>query len=188
MGGSNNTSNVGILAAGVYASLALLRAATPPIVPRFARVFGFPKLLRFNPLDTSTDDGWTAIVPGLGGGAWLDVPTNDRGADLTAANGFTSSPTGTWTVGVQHGPWNVIPAASLSGNVTATLAVVNQDGNPIRTGESKMFTRLDTSGNTVAWVDGGPGTPTLCTFSGAAFLWAWFNGTNWVKRAAFSML
>jgi hypothetical protein len=189
MGTSPSNTNVGILAAGIYPSLAALRAAAPPLVQRFARVLGLPKLLRFNPLDTSTDDAWNAIVPALGGGAWLDAPTNDRGVDLTAANGFATS--GTWSVGVQHGPWNVVPVSTLTGNITAaTLAVVNQDGNPIKAGESKFISRLDVTGNSIAWVNAGPAGGTLCTMpaSQAAWAWFWFNGTDWLKRASAVML
>ncbi len=125
---SPSNTNVGILAAGIYPTLAALRAAAPPLVQRFARVLGIPKLFRFAPLDASTDDAWTAVVPGLGGGAWLDAPAVDRGADLTAANGYPTS--GSWTIGVYGGPWRVIPVtAALAGAVAATLDPLNQDGN-----------------------------------------------------------
>ena len=184
-----SNTNVGILAAGIYPSLAALRAVAPPLVQRFARVLGFPRLLRFVPLDPSTDDGWTAILPALGGGAWLDAPTVDRGTDLTAANGFPTS--GAWAVSVAGGPWRVIPAAAaLVGGVTATLSPLNQDGNLLRQGESLFVTRLEASANAVAWVNGGAAGGTLCTMppSQQAWAWFWFDGANWVKRASAAMI
>jgi hypothetical protein len=189
MSGPPSNTNVGILAAGIYPTLAALRAATPPLVQRFARVLGFPRLLRFAPLDASADDGWTAIVPGLGGGAWLDAPVVDRGTDLTPANGYPAG--GPWTIGAYGGPWRVIPAATLTGNVTATLDPKTVDGaTAIRAGESIFVARLDATGNTVAWVNGGAAGGTLCTFPAnqQAWLWAWFDGANYVKRGAGLML
>ena len=182
---SPSNTNVGILAAGIYPTLAALRAAAPPLVQRFARVLGIPKLFRFAPLDASTDDAWTAVVPGLGGGAWLDAPAVDRGADLTAANGYPTS--GSWTIGVYGGPWRVIPAtAALAGAVAATLDPLNQDGNILREGESIFVSRLDATASTITWVNGGAAGGTLATFpaSQQAWAWFWFDGANWVKRAS----
>ena len=177
-------TNVGILAAGIYPSLAALRAATPPLVQRFARVLGLPALYRFLPLDTSADDSVTALVPALGGGAWLDVPDDDRGTDLTTA-------TGAATIGIYGGRWRVIPAATLAGNVTLTLDPKTVDGlATIRRGESLCVTRLDAGAFTMAWVNGGPAAGTLSTFptSSQAWAWFWFDGANWVKRAAGTMI
>ena len=171
-----SSANVGILAAGIYGNLAALRAATPPLVQRFARVLGFPRLLRFVPLDTSTDDGWTAIAPALGGGAWLASSTVDRGADLTVANG---------------GPWRVIPVtAALAGGVTATLDPHTQDGVVLRAGESIFISRLDATANAIAWVNGGAAGGTICTFPSGqqAWAWFWFDGANYVKRASAVMV
>ena len=184
-----SSTNVGLLAAGIYANLAALRAATPPAVQRFAHVLGFPRLLRFVPLDTSTDDGWTAIAPALGGGAWLASSTVDRGADLTVANGYPTS--GAWTVGAYGGPWRVIPVtAALAGGVTATLDPHTQDGVVLRAGESIFISRLDATANAIAWVNGGAAGGTICTFPSGqqAWAWFWFDGANYVKRGSGLMI
>ncbi len=175
-----SNTNPGILAAGIYPSLSAVRATAPPLVQRFARVLGLGKLFRFVPLDPSADDGWTALVPNLAGGAWLDVPDLDRGADLALASGAA-------TIGAYGGPWRVIPAGTLTGNVTYTLDPLTVDGaTTIREGEQIFATRLDASGSTATWVNGGAAGGTLSTFpaSQQAWAWFWFDGANWVKRAS----
>jgi hypothetical protein len=175
-----NTPNTGILAAGIWPSAAVLRTGTPPACERFALVRDLGRLFRFVVADASEDDGYTAIVPALGGGAWLDVPEDDRGADLATA-------TGSATIGVYGGPWRVIPAATLTGDVTYTLDPYYSDGTTlVRRGSSLLFTRLDSTAHAVSWVNGGAGAGTISTFANSqqAWLWAWFDGANWVKRAS----
>lgn len=182
-----SSSNQGILAAGLYASVAALRQAPPPAIQRYARVLspgGSPsRLFRFVVGDASTDDGHTAIVPTLGGGAWLDVPDDDRGDDITTASGSL-------TIGVYGGPWRVIPASTLSGSLTLALDLYYSDGATlVRRGSVLEVTRLDVSAHAVTITSGVSGT-TICTMPTSSQAWArfTFDGAAWVKRAAGTMI
>jgi hypothetical protein len=182
------------LAAGIYPSIAALRGAPAPFVQTFARVLGGKPagLFVYQPGSTSiTDDGWSTIIPSnpqSGGGAWLMVPEDDRGLDLTAANGFATS--GAYTLGIYSGPWLVLPAATLTGGLSITLDPNNKDGNIIPRGSVIEFTRLDLGAYTVAILNGGGAGGTLCTLpvSTAAYAKLWFDGVNWGKRDAHTML
>jgi hypothetical protein len=190
---SPSNTNPGILAAGLYASAAALRATFPPLVQRFARLLSpsaAPSTLyRFAPLDPSLDDGWTAIVPSLGGGAWLDVPDDDRGLDLTEANGYATS--GSYTIGAYGGPWRVLPVSTLTGNLTIALDLFYSDeATSVRRGSSIVLTRLDASANTVTVTSGVSG-PTISTMPASSQAWGWFwndGAGTWWKRASGLMI
>jgi hypothetical protein len=169
---SPSNSNVGILAAGIYPSLATLRNAPPPSVQRFARVLGFPYLLRFVPLGTGTDDGWTIIVPANGAGIWVSDRIDDQGPDVV----FTSNAA---TLGIYGGPWQVIQSGALSADSTVTL-----DPTLAVLGDTKEVTRLDLSAHQLSVVNGGPGGGTLSTFPASLFgnQLFFFNGTDWLRR------
>lgn len=172
MSSSPSNSNVGILAAGIYPSLAALRSATPPTVQRFARVLGVPGLFRFVPLDGTADDGWTAVVPSAGGGCWLADRTNDQGPPVVfSANAAT--------VGIYSGPWQQIPTGATAADSSITLDPVGA-----LLGDTKELTRQDLSAHVITVLDGGPGGATLSTFAASVFgnQLFWFTGTNWVRR------
>ena len=167
-----SNTNPGVLAAGIYPALAGLRNASPPLVQRFARVFGVPGMFYFVPGDQSQDDGFTVIVPTAGGGAWKLERIVDQGPNLTAA--------ASQTIGVYGGLWQLLPAGlPLSANVTITL-----DPTGALKGDTKELTRFDVTSYTVAIVNGGPGAGTLTTFAGSAKSWGlfWFDGTNYLYR------
>jgi hypothetical protein len=166
--------NVGILAAGIYPNLASLRAATPPLVQRYVRVFGVPGMFYYLPGATLADDGWTVLVPNAGGGAYLQERIVDQGPNLTAAPAQT--------LGIYAGRWQVLPAGlPLTANVVLTL-----DPTLAVAGDRKEITRLDATIYTVTIVDGGPGGAALSVLPASSKAWGlfWFNGTNYVERRA----
>lgn len=80
------------------------------------------------------------------------------------------------TIAVAAGRWRKVAAAALSGAGTITLSTSGAAANDVI-----EITRLDTTANTLAIVDGGTGTPTLCTLvaSKLGFAKVAFDGTNW---------
>lgn len=158
-----------ILAAGIYSSLAMLRAARP-LTTHWAIVRGVPGFFRFvvSAATPPTDDGRTIIVPDAGGGYWELERVDDRGADLADADA---------TLAVAGGRWRVLLAATLSNHRVLTLDTTGaQRGDPIE------VTRLDTSAFTVTI--GGITLP-ASKRSRALF---WFDGSAWVLRDAAEML
>lgn len=176
MSQSPSNANPGILAAGIWPTLGALRAARAPLVQRFARVVGFPRPLRFVPFDTTADDGWNAIRPNGGGGAWLFDPDDDRGTDLDGTS---------QTIGIAGGPWRVIPVAALAGG----NAVYTLDPTGARRGHRLEVTRQDVSAHTATFLNGGPAAGTLSVMPVSSKAWGlwWFDGADWVQRRGGTM-
>lgn len=83
------------------------------------------------------------------------------------------------TVQVGLGNWHTMPAATLTANRAITLGTTGAvEGSKLE------FTRLDTTSNTLAFINGGTGAGTLYTMAASKLGCAtfYFNGTNWVLR------
>ncbi len=130
-------------------------------------------LFRWTLNDTSTADG-RVVIAATGGavGRYKRVREDDQGAVLTDANA---------TLQVGEGFWRRLPAATLSDNRTLTLGTTNAAA-----GDVIEITREDVGAYTVAVVNGGPAAGTLLTFPVSEKWHArfYFDGTNWVARAA----
>lgn len=155
---------MGILAAGIYLTAALLRATTPsPAVRRFVHVFGRPGVFRWIAGDTTADDGWTAYRPIPDDGAFILEREDDRGVDLVDDDEVLL---------VSQGRWRVLPAATVTAPCAKTLGTAGA-----ARGDSITVTRLDLSAHAV--------TLGALTMPGGSRSWARhvFNGTAWVPRA-----
>lgn len=166
-------------AVAIVPSIAVLRSQPGPALARYFWVLELGASFRWALNSLALDDGFTAIVPNVGGfqGAWLRMRTTERGPDIAAAD-FTAHAA---TVGVASGYWQVITPASLTGASTITL-----DPAGAVAGDWKEFTREDTTGNTLAFVNGGPAAGTLTTMPVSARAYARFDfdGTNFVRRTS----
>ncbi len=93
------------------------------------------------------------------------------------AAGTALTDTATQAVLVAAGYWRTLPTLGQGGaaTISVTGAVLNAE---------MVITRTDESAFTYDVIDGGPGTPTLCTFpvSKKASARIKFNGTNWLLK------
>lgn len=148
-----------------------------PDLPHYVLPLDLGEIFRWVPGSELVPDG-VAVLGYQGGspGAWVRVRRPDQGDDLTDAD---------VTITIGQGGWRRLPAATLSANRTATLAITNAAA-----GDILDLTRLDVGAFTFALVNGGPGAGTLCTFPVSARAWArlYFDGDNWLHRASALML
>ena len=158
------------------ATLASLRAPTSATRYSIIRDLGgalFYWLLN----DTKTADN-VNVIAGSGGatGNWIRVREDDRGANLTNADA---------TIQVSGKRWRVLPAATLSANHSLTLGTTYAVA-----GDTITITRLDTTANTYAIINGGTGAGTIATMpvSARSFLVAQFDGTDWSQKISALML
>lgn len=96
-----------------------------------------------------------------------------KGANLVAGD-----QTVLWSDGLRR----VMPAATMAGAVVVTLSVAaGADGRLPPRGARWIFTRIDATANTLAFLNGGPGAGTLRTLPVSAVGSAEFefDGTNW---------
>ncbi len=163
-------------AATIMASRAAIAADRGPDTERYAVPLDRPALYVWRIKTEDTEDGVRILTHDGGNtGQWEEVRFPDRGSDLTDANA---------TIAVSGDVWRVLPAATLTTNRTITLDdELAQDGDRIE------VTRLDSTANTVAIVNGGPGAGTLVTLpaSSRSFAKFYFDGTDWLLREAAAM-
>lgn len=162
-------------AAAIWHSLDNLRASIPPIVEQYLRVVGVPGLFRFVPESSDADDGWTTLAPN-GNGRYKRIALPDKGANLAGTS---------QTIYVTGGPWRVLPASSLTTNITITLGTTGA-----QEGDTLELTRLDVGAYTAAIANGGNSGGTLCTMPVSARAWGlfYFDGTDWLHRRSGLML
>lgn len=158
-------------AATIYPSVAAISAARGPDLPAYAVPLDRPALYQWIVGDQTTADN-VETIGHTGGtiGRWRRVCEYDRGADLTDAN---------QTIHVTGDHWRVMPAGTLSTNRTVTLGTTGA----VR-GSELTITRQDSSANTLAIANGGPGGGTLTTLPASYVSYSKFkfDGTNWVMR------
>jgi hypothetical protein len=157
----------------VYLSLAQLANQPGQPTPRYAIPLDRPRLYEWIPLNADdADDLKTLDANGGILGTWQEVRCPDRGADLTDAN---------VDLAVGGNGWRVLPAATLSTNRTATLLV---DG--ALEGDTIEITRLDQTANTYTLANDGTGGGNVFVLPASQRWWcvAYFDGTDWIPRAA----
>jgi hypothetical protein len=159
---------------------AVVASEIGPELPHYVLPLDLGEIFRWVPGSELTPDG-VAVLGYQGGspGAWVRVRRPDKGDHLT---GLAS---GNVTITVGEHWWRVIPAGTLTANRQVTLGITNASA-----GDTLDITRLDVGAYTVALVNGGPATGTLCTMPVAARAWArlYFDGDNWLHRASGLML
>jgi hypothetical protein len=164
----------------IYSSRDVMESSPGPLVLRYAIPLDYPAMYRWSLGNTDTADGESTITHSGGNlGNWLlvrhlgDLPDGTALAD------------GNQTIHVSGGFHRTLPAATLTGNITITLGTTNaREGYPIE------LLRRDVGAYTVAIVNGGAGAGTLTTFpvSSRALFRGRFDGTNWVMRAAHTLI
>lgn len=163
----------------VRASVADMRNRRGPSVPYYNYPLDRGRIFRFEEANLLVDDGTTVIGTNGQGtlGRWLLVREPIQGADLTD--------TAAQAIVVADDFWRVLPAIPITQNITLTLGTTNAEEGDVIT-----LTRLDVAAFTVAIVNGGPGAGTLVTFpvSAQASGDFYFDGTNWLKMRAATML
>lgn len=166
-------------AAIVYDTVAQLQASFGPATERYSVVVERDALYKWVPNNVDAHDG-TSTIGHTGGyeGRWKQqgVVLVDKGTDLTNAD-----QTLTWSASSQ---WRVLPAATLTANRTKTLSASGASN-----GSHLTITRNDVTAFTVDVVNGGAGAGTLFTFPAGVKFFAsfYFDGTNWLLRAAGQM-
>lgn len=163
----------------VYPTVDSVQSSPGPLYsPKFAIALdGAQGIYRWVRGSTATDDAWTTLEPSGGMlGAWELLGFPDKGDDLTDASA---------TIQVGGKPWRVLPASTLSANRTLTLGTTNA-----RAGYRIRITREDVGAYTYAVANGGPGAGTLVTFpvSSRAYGIFYFDGTNWSREFAATMI
>lgn len=165
----------------IAATPADLRSQVGPSLVQYRWVLSLGALYRWAPNSTAIDGGSptsTAIVPLVGGfqGAWLRQYSPDNGAPLGNADA---------SITVDGGLWLTLPAGTLSGNHSLTLATTNAT-----LGASLEVTRLDLSAYTLTLINGGPAAGNVCVMPASARsnALAWFDGSNFVHRRSSLML
>ena len=121
------------------------------------------------PGDVTTTDsinvlGYTGGTPGT----WRRLAHEDQGATLTDAS---------TTVYVSGDSWRRLPAGTLTASRTLTLGTTNT-----RAGYDLTISVEGTGAYAYAVANGGTNGGTLGTFSGAGFIHAQFDGTDWKVR------
>lgn len=153
----------------IFATPGTLSAIRAPLTSeRYAFVASLDALFSWSPLSNATADDVNVIAPTAAGtGRWVRVVANNAGTALADADA---------SIAVADGRKRTIPAATLSASRTITLATTNA-----LAGDIIEITRLDTTANTVAIVNGGPGAGTIATMpvSARSFIACRFDGANW---------
>lgn len=147
---------------------ALAGVRAPLTAERFAYVQALGAMFAWSSASTATSDSTNVIAPSDGSvGRWLRVVIDDAGANLTDADASLT---------IVGGRKRLLPAATLSGNRTLTLATTNAQA-----GDEIEITRLDVGAFTVAIVNGGAGGGTLATLpiSARSYIACRFDGSNW---------
>lgn len=147
-----------------------------PFLTRYRVHADKPGLFEWEANSAAAGDDWAALeASGGAAGAWRRLGFPDRGDDLADSS---------VTITVADGWWRVLPAATLSANRTITLGTTTA-----LEGYCLELTRLDVEAYTLAVVNGGSGAGTLLTMPVSSRYWArfYFDGTDWVLRAAGAM-
>lgn len=163
----------------VRSSVADMRVRRGPQVPHYNFPLDRGEAFRFVVDNAEADNGVTVVAPSNSGadGRWKRVRRPDKGADLTD--------TPAQTVEVSGDFWRVLPDIPITQNLVVTLGVTAAEA-----GDLVTITRLDAAAFTVTINNGGPAAGTLATFpiSQQAFGDFYFDGTDWVKRRAATMI
>lgn len=121
------------------------------------------------PGDVTTTDGINVLgYTGGTPGAWRRLAHEDQGAALTDASA---------TVYVSGDSWRRLPAGTLTASRTLTLGTTNA-----RAGYDLTISVEGTGAYAYTLANGGTNGGTLGTFSGAGFIHAQFDGTDWKVR------
>lgn len=161
----------------VRTTAANMTARVGPAVPHYNMPLDRGRVFRFVEASVLTADDITVITTNGQGtqGRWLLVREPTKGVDLTD--------TASQSITVSGDFYRRFPTVSQTS--TVTLDTTNAEAGDVIT-----ITRTDTSAFTVAVINGGPGAGTLVTFlvSVQAFGDFYFDGTNWEKQRAATML
>ena len=162
----------------IYLTVDGVQSSPGPLTQKFAIILnGARGLYRWVRGSIATDDAWTTLEPSGGmAGAWELQGFPDKGDNLGAGNA---------TIQVGGKDWRVLPAATLAANATLTLGTTNA-----RAGYRIRITREDVGAYTYAIANGGPAAGTLvtCPVSSRAYGIFYFDGTNWSREFAATMI
>lgn len=161
----------------IFASRAVMASTPGPFDNRYAIPLDYPGLYRWALGNADTADGESTITySGGAAGNWLLV--HHLGRELPAGDDLTD---GNQTIHVSGGFHRILPAATLTGNITITLGTTNaREGYPIE------ILRRDVGAYTVAIVNGGTGGGTLTTLpvSARSLFRGVYQSGAWVMRDA----
>lgn len=157
----------------VWPSVAILEAQVGQPLPQYALTLDNGRFYKWIPNDIDEPDS-DKVLGSVGGyiGTWHELRCPDAGEDLTDAS---------VTIDIADGEWRTLPAATLSANRALTLSTTNAEE-----GDVFELTRLDVGAYTYTITNGGAGggsvfvLPVSTRFSCKAY----FDGTNWIPRAA----
>lgn len=169
----------------IVPSVAVMQSARGPLVANYLIPLDRLRLYAWttsDPLDA--DNGVTVVVPaGTGGavGAWYDVPADDKGEDLID---------GASIIFPSGNAYRRLAPSTLTANGGCTLGITVGGTETVRAGHSIWFALADTGSFAYTIVNGGPagGTLGVKPRDVSAWLWAWFNGTDWECRGSGLML
>lgn len=162
--------------ATIYLTAAdLANDAGPRDSVRYAHVLVLgPELWRWVYGDVSTADGINIIEPASGGGLgrWIRTRPTLQGADLVDGN---------QTITVAGNRWRVLPAAT----VTAPMTITIDDAGAVD-GDEILLSRNGTEAFAVTVANGGTGggNVAICPAGSRAWVWAAFDGTDWIHKAS----
>lgn len=150
--------------------------------PRYVWVLSLGALFRWVPGSTAEDDGFTVLVPLVGGflGAWLRCRPSPTPTGTPVLLGDADA-----HVNVGQGFWFELPASTLNQNRFVTLGTANAAA-----GDEVEVTKLDAGAFTLTLVNGGPAAGNLAVLPMGSryFFVAYFDGTNWITRRSALML
>lgn len=152
------------------ATPATLRSIPGQLLARYVYVLSIGAVFRWSPNNTATDDGFSAIVPNVGGyqGAWLVCRPQSTASGLPTALANSAQ-----HINIGLGLW--FTAAAFTAPQSVTIDTTNaQTGDEIEI--------LNPSAYVLTLVNGGPGAGTIRALPASAWIVAYFNGTDWVLR------
>lgn len=154
-------------------SMATLAADYGQPQARYAIPLDRGRLFKWIPND-ATAEASPRVLGHVGGyaGRWHEVRCPDKGANLTDA---------AVTLTVAGDDWRVLPAATLTANRIATLSTTGAV-----LGDVIEVTRLDATAFTYTIANGGAGGGNLFVLPISQRWWcrSFYDGTNWIARAA----